>query len=82
MKVLSSSRPYCNIPYRWCCRTEQNRGDLKEAGSPIIVQSKIDTEPREVSGDWSHADSAYHRFNENVNEAVVWLKLIIEAKAK
>ncbi|CAF4922920.1 unnamed protein product [Rotaria sp. Silwood1] len=47
-----------------------------------LLQSKPGTEPKEVSGDWKYADNAYYRFDENVNAAVVWLRLIIYAKAK
>ncbi|CAF1165393.1 unnamed protein product [Rotaria sordida] len=47
-----------------------------------LLQSGTDTEPREVSGDWKRADNAYHRFDENVNEAAVWRQLNLYAQTK
>ncbi|CAF1320056.1 unnamed protein product [Rotaria sp. Silwood1] len=47
-----------------------------------LLQSKPGIESKEVSGDWKYADNAYYRSDENVNAAVVWLRLILYAKAK
>lgn len=47
-----------------------------------LMQSASDIEPKEVSMDWKYADNAYHRFDENINGTVVWLQLVLDAKAK
>ncbi|CAF0975130.1 unnamed protein product [Rotaria sordida] len=30
------------------------------------------------SSDWQHADDAYHRFNDNSNAKVIWIRLVLE----
>ena len=35
--------------------------------------------PKKVSGDWTHADDAYHRFEEKISGEVAWRQLILEA---
>ena len=47
-----------------------------------MMQTSDNAEPKQVSEDWKLADNAYHRFDENFDEAVVWRQLIFKAKAK
>lgn len=47
-----------------------------------LRQSTPRTKPEEVSSDWKYADNAYHRFNEKINEEVLWRQLILYAEAK
>ena len=35
--------------------------------------------PKKVSGDWTYADDAYHRFEEKISGKVPWRQLILEA---
>ena len=55
-----------------------NRCEWKYHGQ---IENDDDDEPKEVATDWTKADHAYHRFDDDPTNTLSWLELIFEVRS-